>query len=180
MVVTFVTHLCLLNTFSSLMTKDYTKYNELLREARTKNAEVKREVAKVYVPKLYDELKNLGYEPYLARVKVLKDCKSMWAEDTIDKEIADEAKDAGRAIGGRKSAEVKKQKRLSEKKHKILLKQEAVIEISNASMGSVDGSVYEYTNGRDDYLSVEPVTPKSVTTEPIAVRSVSSAPISST
>jgi hypothetical protein len=161
------------------MLKDYTKYNELLREARTKNDEASRTVAKQYVPKLYAELINLGYEPYLARVKVLKDCRSMWVEDTIDNEISDEAKDAKKAKNGRKSAEARKQKRITEKKHQILLKQGAVIEISNASMGSADGSVWEYTNANGDFVSAEPVTLKPVTTEPLAVKT-SSAPIHST
>lgn len=160
---------------------DFTHYNELKQQARTKNDEVRRVVAYEFVPLLYAELIKQHLSPYQAASLIFKDFVPMWAYETVRDLLPDEAvpRDQSRAIGGRASAEVKKQKKFTEKKHKILLKQGAVIEISNASMGSADGSVWEYTNAKDDFVSAEPVTPKSVITEPLAVKT-SSAPIHST
>ena len=154
-----------------------TRYNEILQEARTKTNEARNEFAKHYVPMLYTELMNQAYEPFIARVKVEKDCKSIYVVETIRKFLPDEAKDATKAESGRKATEVKKAKRLSIKKYKILLSHQHISEILYSNMHSEDGSVWLYANSTYDYLSSEPGKPKAVT--PIQVPT-SSAPVRTT
>jgi hypothetical protein len=156
---------------------DFTHYDELLQQARTKNDEVQRTVAAQFVPLLYTELKEvLGLSPFDARLRIVADCVPMWAETSILHILPKEAKDEDRAKGGDKSAAVRKARSVTTKKHKILLNHRAITEIGMASIASTDGSVWIYLNPKYDYIAAEAVTRKSVTTEPLTVKS-SSAPI---
>jgi hypothetical protein len=161
------------------MSKDLTHYNELLQEARTATIEKTTTIAKTYVPKMYAELKNLGYEPYLARTKIEIDCKSMWLLQTIRDALPDEAKDSIKQESAYKSVEVRKMKRQSEVKYWIPANHETYGRITEAFIASSDGNFRIGVNAKYDFVRAEPVTPKSVTTEPLTVKSVSSAPVRS-
>jgi len=103
----------------------------------------------------------------------------MWAQSTILDLLPPEAKEGVRADAGRRSAEVRKERRLSEKRYTVLLNHVAIAQIHEAIIASTDGNVWIYLNTKHDFVRAEPVTPKSVTTEPIAVKT-SSAPMRST
>ena len=156
---------------------DLTHYKELLQAARMKNDEARRAVAGQFVPQLYTELRTQDYSPVVARTKIVEDCVPMWAESTILDLLPPEAKEEGKAEAGRRSAEVRKERRLSEKRYKVLLNHVAIAQIHEAIIASTDGNVWIYLNAKHDYVRAEPVTPKSVTAEPIAVKTVSSAPV---
>lgn len=161
------------------MTKDLSRYNEILQEARNKNDEAVRAVCRLYIPRLYEELRKQGYEPYLARAKIMKDCKPMWAEASIHEEIPAEAKEASKAIGGYASAEVRKVKALTDIKHWILGNHVTYGKITEAFITSSDGNFRIGVNAKHDFVKAEPITPKSEAPEPLTVKSVSSAPVRS-
>jgi len=94
---------------------DLTKYKELLKAARMKIDEARRAVAGQFVPQLYAELRNQDFSPKLARTKIVEDCVPMWAESTILDLLPPEAKEGVRADAGRRSAEVRKERRQSKK-----------------------------------------------------------------
>lgn len=146
---------------------DLTHYNELLQEARMKTDEAKRAVAGQFVSQLYAELRKQGFSPFAARSQLLDDCVPMWDKETILHLLPSEAKEEAKAIGGRRSAEVRKEKSRSEKKYKIMLNHVAMVQINDAIVASEDGIIWIYTNAKHDFISAEPIKPKSVTMEPI-------------
>jgi hypothetical protein len=62
---------------------DFTHYNELKQQARTKNDEVRRVVAYEFVPLLYAELIKQHLSPYDAASLIFKDFVPMWAYETV-------------------------------------------------------------------------------------------------
>ena len=156
-----------------------TRYKELLQQARIKTDEAKRAVAGQFVPQLYEELRNQGFSPFAARSQILDDCVPMWAEETILHLLPSEAKEGAKGIGGRRSAEVRKERSRSEKKYKIMLNHVAMVQINDAIMASDDGRIWIYANAKHDFINAEPVTPKSVTPEAIPMKTAISAPVKS-
>jgi hypothetical protein len=158
---------------------DFTHYNELLQQARTKDDEVTRPVAGQFVPLLYAELIILGLSPFNARLRIVEDCVPMWAEVSILHLLPPEAKEGARRIGGLKSGEVRKARSVIEREYEVLLDHVSIAQILGAQMASTDGKVRLTLNSKHAFKKVEPVTQKSVTTEPLTVKS-STAPIRST
>jgi hypothetical protein len=79
------------------------KYNELLKEIRTKAQDFFRSTAKEYIPKMYFAIRNEN--PHLtaedARDRIEKDCISIWSKRTILDALPDEAKDLEKQKAGR-------------------------------------------------------------------------------
>jgi hypothetical protein len=78
------------------------KYQDLLKEVAGKIAEFKRATAKEYVPKMYLALRgNPDISSRDARIKIEKDCESIWSKRTILDALPDEAKDQEKQNAGR-------------------------------------------------------------------------------
>ena len=162
------------------MTKNLTRFKELCQQAREKTYKVTDEVAGDFVPKMYDELIDQGFNPYRARRMVEKECAKIgWRLTTIVKHIPDEAKDQDQAEKGRKSAEMKRKLNLSKLTISIFVSQKQLFGMVMASQSSNDGSIWIQANSEQVFLQAvpdkpiteapEPVTPKSAT-EPLTVK----------
>lgn len=80
------------------------EYERLLEEAKTKVEEGRekvRQTAERYIPKLYQALCDEWHTPQQAKKKIYKDCKDLWARDTISRLIPAEAKNQKQAQGAR-------------------------------------------------------------------------------
>jgi hypothetical protein len=81
------------------------EYNELLKEIRTKAEGFFRSTSKEYIPKMYWALgnENPNFTPEDTRVRIEKDCFSIWSKRTILDALPDEAKDLEKQKAGRLS-----------------------------------------------------------------------------
>jgi hypothetical protein len=81
------------------------KYNNLLKEIRTKAEGFFISTAKEYIPKMYQALRNENpnLTPEGARDRIEKDCVDIWSKRTILDALPDEAKDLEKQKAGRLS-----------------------------------------------------------------------------
>lgn len=92
-------------------------YEEVLEELKSESSKL----AKAYVPKLYDILREeelLSSED--SRAKVERDCEKIWALDTIRKYLPPEAKNAVKRKAGKISVDVKKKRKEKKQQPKLL------------------------------------------------------------
>ena len=79
------------------------KYNDLLKEIRTRAEGFFRSTANEYIPKMYLALRNENQNltPEDARDRIEKDCVNIWSKRTILDALPDEVKDLKKQKAGR-------------------------------------------------------------------------------
>jgi hypothetical protein len=80
-----------------------TKYDDLLKEAKSKLSAIQQSTARDYIPRMYAELRkeNSDITPEDARDRIEKDCVGIWGKRTILQALPDEAKDVKKQKAGR-------------------------------------------------------------------------------
>lgn len=80
-----------------------TSYDDLLKEVRTRVADIQKLTSREFIPRMYTELcnENSGITPEDARDRIETDCVGVWSKRTILDALPEETKDPKRQKAGR-------------------------------------------------------------------------------